>query len=87
MTSPKTSEAGPVARGQLWVDNDPRNSRGTRFVMVTEVGETHAICEAWYEHGGGHSRTVQIRLDRFKPTSTGYRRANRQECERQGVEP
>ncbi|MEU7787700.1 DUF6354 family protein [Amycolatopsis sp. NPDC049159] len=81
------TDQSAVEPGQLWVDNDPRNSRGTRFLMVTSVGETHAVCESWYEHGGGHSRTTEIRLDRFKPTATGYRRANRQECERQGVAP
>ncbi len=81
------TEQRGVEAGQLWVDNDPRNSRGARYVMVSSVGETHARCESWYEHGGGHSRTVRIRLDRFKPTSTGYRRASAAECERQGVAP
>ncbi|HEY3510507.1 MAG TPA: DUF6354 family protein [Kribbella sp.] len=76
-----------VESGQLWIDNDLRNSRGTRYVMVTSVGDTHAVCESWYEHGGGHSRTVRIRLDRFRPTSTGYRRAHPEESRRQGVEP
>ncbi len=54
--------------GQIWQDNDKRN-RAPRFVRVTAVNETHARCEAWYEEAGATSRTVRIRLDRFKPTS------------------
>lgn len=61
-----------VKVGQLWQDNDKRN-RALRFVRVTAVDETHARCEAWYEEAGSTARTVRIRLDRFRPTSTGYR--------------
>jgi hypothetical protein len=71
-----------VRVGQTWVDNDKRSKR-TRYVRVTGFEEhtdpfTHhtvrrAICEAWYDEVGSTSRTVRIKVDRFKPTSTGYR--------------
>lgn len=75
-------ENADVKVGQLWQDNDKRN-RAPRFVRVTSIREVvdpfkhHtyevATCEAWYDEAGSKSRTVQIRADRFKPTTTGYR--------------
>lgn len=64
--------APEVRVGQLWRDNDSRN-RAPRFVRVTGIEQYRAVCEAWYEEPGATSRTVRIRLDRFRPTSTGYR--------------
>jgi hypothetical protein len=71
-----------VKPGQLWLDNDKRN-RAPRFVRVTSIREITdpfkhykyevATCEAWYDEPGSKSRTVQIRVDRFKPIATGYR--------------
>lgn len=71
-----------VKVGQLWLDNDKRN-RADRFVRVTAIEEQvdpfkhHrykvATCEAWYDEPGAKSRTVHIRVDRFKPNTTGYR--------------
>lgn len=71
-----------VRVGQVWADNDKRPKR-TRYIRVTSFEEhtdpfthqaiRHAVCEAWYDEVGAKSRTVKIRVDRFKPTSTGYR--------------
>lgn len=52
-----------VKIGQVWRDNDKRMDR--RFLTVTDVGETHATV-----YDG--VKVTKIRLDRFKPTSTGY---------------
>ncbi|MBM0274114.1 DUF6354 family protein [Micromonospora tarensis] len=71
-----------VEPGQVWADND-RRSAG-RKVRVVEVGATHATVELVDQRGRparGHEaqqqaepgRRTRIRLDRFRPTSTGYR--------------
>lgn len=63
-----------VKPGQIWADNDWRSSG--RTVRVIEVDATHATVEVvtngrmTYTKPGRRSR---IRLDRFRPTSTGYR--------------
>lgn len=62
-----------VRVGQVWQDNDKRYRRRPRFLQVTFVGAEAATCEAWYDEPGYLARTVRVRLDRFKPTSTGYR--------------
>lgn len=66
-----------VRAGQLWQDNDPRIAeakKGNRMVRVTFVGPTHAQVETWYDGEiGAHSRTGRVRLDRFRPSSTGYK--------------
>lgn len=78
MTNP-AKKIPPIAveAGQLWIDNDPRLAKDgrKRYVRVTEVGEKHAVCQAWYDEAGSESRTVRILLSRFKPISTGYRLA------------
>lgn len=63
------------AIGQIWQDNDPR-AYGRRLLIV-EIGETHAVVEL---HQPRHpvstakpGRRTRIRLDRFRPTTTGYR--------------
>ena len=64
-----------VRVGQIWADNDPR-CRGRRTVRVAEVGETAAVVEAVTDWDGNKStapRRTSIRLNRFRPTSTGYR--------------
>jgi len=74
----------PVAPGQVWVDNDPRvHLHGRRFVEVISVDRTHATVRGYRTHiapGGKirkvYSKTTRIRLDRFKPTSTGYKRVS-----------
>ena len=54
-----------VRPGQIWADNDKRSAG--RRVTVTSVGQTHALVET------SLGRQTLIRLDRFRPTSTGYR--------------
>jgi len=56
-----------VKPGQVWADNDKR-SRG-RQVKILEVYETHALVQS----PSGMGRVTKIRLDRFRPNSTGYR--------------
>lgn len=64
------------AVGQIWQDNDPRleaDRRCARLVRIASVDDDgKATCQAWYEEAGSLARTVRIRLDRFRPTSTGY---------------
>lgn len=69
-----TDLPGPDVRpGQVWADNDPRV--GVRHVRVVEVDGTHATVVQTNRHGmsTGSTRFTRIRLDRFRPTSTGYR--------------
>jgi hypothetical protein len=54
----------PVEPGQIWADNDKRGYG--RRVTVQSVDGTHATVT-------DGKRTSHIRLDRFRPTSTGYR--------------
>lgn len=65
-----------IRPGQIWQDNDKR-SYG-RKVRVVETDTTHALVELYVPRGAGHlhakpGRQTRIRLDRFRPTSTGYR--------------
>jgi hypothetical protein len=64
-------EAPEVRVGQVWADNDKRN-RARRYIQITAIDGDKAVCEAWYDEPSSKARTVRIRLDRFKPTSTGY---------------
>lgn len=64
------------APGQVWADNDPRIPG--REIRIVEIGETHALVELHQPRGAGHraakpGRRTRIRLDRFRPTTTGYR--------------
>lgn len=59
-----------VRKGQLWADNDKRCSG--RKLRIHEVTATHAVAYAWNPNDT-EGKTTRIRLDRFKPTSTGYR--------------
>jgi len=73
MTTPATPQP---AVGQVWQDNDPRGYG--RKVRIVEIGETHAVVELVAARAVGHQqakpgRRTRIRLDRFRPTSTGYR--------------
>lgn len=51
-----------VRAGQVWADNDKR-SRGRRV----NVDEHHALVQS------STGTRTRIRLDRFRPNSTGYR--------------
>ncbi|WP_030344838.1 DUF6354 family protein [Streptomyces sp. NRRL S-1022] len=73
MTTPPTPTP---AVGQIWQDNDPRGYG--RRVRIVGIDDTHATVELVVPRGAGHNgtkpgRRTRIRLDRFKPTSTGYR--------------
>lgn len=59
-----------VRVGQVWADNDSR-SEG-RKLMVMAITDGKAICSVAWPDNKTRKRTA-IRLDRFKPTSTGYR--------------
>lgn len=70
------SDTAPVEIGQVWEDTDWRmhgrririeiinKNRGVALVRVVSNGESMSRSVG---------RTTRIRLDRFKPTSTGYR--------------
>jgi hypothetical protein len=74
-----------VKPGQIWADNDWR-SKG-RTLRVDSVDEVHATCTVLTNSDDVQSRidssswgfsdtrgkVRRIRLDRFRPTSTGYR--------------
>ncbi|MET7746557.1 hypothetical protein [Streptomyces sp. NPDC005385] len=75
-TTPTADPAPEPAAGQIWQDSDPR-SYG-RKVRIVEIDGTHALVELHQPRGAGHlhakpGRRTRIRLDRFRPTSTGYR--------------
>ena len=57
----------PVQPGQVWADNDWRSAG--RQIQVLEVDATHATVQS----PSGLGRKTRIRLNRFRPTSTGYR--------------
>lgn len=72
-----------VAVGQVWVDNDRRyqaNGWGPRRLQVFALTELHAECylvdrEGKFSAGEDkryrNGKPRRIRLDRFRPTSTG----------------
>lgn len=68
-------ETPAVRVGQVWQDADPR-AEGRRL-RVVEVGATHAAVELVAPRepvsNARPGRRTRIRLDRFRPTSTGYR--------------
>lgn len=55
-----------VKVGQVWSDNDKRFEGVQRRIKVLEIKDGKAICDS-------EGRRVRIRIDRFKPTATGYR--------------
>lgn len=66
------------AVGQIWQDNDPR-SYG-RYLLIVDTDASRAtVQQAAYNPATGTAvalpgvRATRIRLDRFRPTSTGYR--------------
>lgn len=76
-----------VEVGQLWVDNDPRLAQvgRKRYIRVNGIEDGKALCQAWYDEVAAKAHLVRIRLDRFKPTATGYRPATDQERTQQEV--
>jgi len=70
------TETPAPAVGQIWQDNDRRGYG--RKVRIVEITATHAVVELHQPRSVGHNaakpgRRTRIRLDRFRPTSTGYR--------------
>lgn len=61
------SERVNIEPGQVWEDCDWRSAG--RKVRVLAVDATHATVQS----PTGRGRKTRIRLDRFRPTSTGYR--------------
>lgn len=75
----------PVRVGQLWANCDRRTS--VRRIRVIGISMMHALCkiEVKAQHPNAQCRidrpagwtavglTTRIRIDRFKPGSTGYR--------------
>jgi hypothetical protein len=77
------SEGNPydVAVDQIWQDNDSRyqTEKTQRFIRVTEIGYTHAkyitVDKTDRLHPSAlRAREGKIRLDRFRPNASGYRR-------------
>ncbi|MFF7631407.1 DUF6354 family protein [Streptomyces cyaneofuscatus] len=69
------TESPTPAVGQVWQDNDPRQD--SRQVRIVELTATHAVVVLVQPREPVSSaqpgRRTRIRLDRFRPTSTGYR--------------
>ncbi|MFE2850624.1 hypothetical protein ACFXJO_05750 [Streptomyces lavendulae] len=70
------NETPTPAAGQIWQDNDKRGYG--RSVRIVEIDGAHAVVELVTPRGAGHDgakpgRRTRIRLDRFRPISTGYR--------------
>ncbi|MFJ6667459.1 hypothetical protein [Streptomyces sp. NPDC091383] len=65
------------AVGQIWQDNDPRIEN--RLVWIERISETHAHVRQVALTASNEPvplpgvRRTRIRLDRFRPTTTGYR--------------
>ena len=76
-----TTRHGTVIRvGQVWADNDSRGQGlglRTLKVVAIEKGYVHrAICEVltdWDGEPPQRAREVRIKVDRMRPTSSGYR--------------
>ena len=61
-----TPAASVVKVGQVWADNDSRGF--SRHIKVVAIQDGKALVQSL-----GTNWMTRIRLDRFKPTSTGYR--------------
>lgn len=60
-----------VKVGQVWEDNDSRLGAGAHrrsFKVLEIIGERALVVTL-----NGVSRKTKIKLDRFRPTATGYR--------------
>lgn len=55
-----------VRVGQVWIDCDPRM---TRRIVIDRIEGAYAFCHNW----ASPRLKTRIRLDRFRPTSTGFR--------------
>lgn len=69
-----TEQTPEPAVGQIWQDNDKRGYG--RRIRIVEITGTHAVVEqvVGRDHAQAQpGRRTRIRLDRFRPTRTGYR--------------
>lgn len=78
------SDTPKVEIGQVWQDYDirQRGAAGWRLILVIGVhlDTQPPVAYVVSSHDNGQrwgTRRTRIRLDRFKPTSTGYRLLNR----------
>lgn len=59
----------------LWIDNDPRPSAATRYVLVTGPPDVRnkVPCLSWYDLTGGaaDARPVSNGVQRFQPLRNG----------------
>lgn len=62
-----------VKVGQIWLDWDVRFRSSPCYKKVIKVTETHAYCESYRAGQSTPIRKTRIRLNRFKPNSTGYK--------------
>lgn len=61
-----------VRAGQVWADNDSRTNQ--RTIRILDVSDTYAEALTLTDYRGRASTKItRIRLDRFRPNSTGYR--------------
>ena len=67
---PKNREKNDVRVGQVWESCDKREKG--RQIIVERIEEGRAVCRRW-GRGAIFGNATRIRLDRFKPISTGYR--------------
>ena len=63
-----------VKVGQIWEDCDSRAVQAGihRRLMVVEIIDVNGVKKAVCQHPRGGQKT-KIRLDRFKPSTTGYK--------------
>lgn len=72
-----TTKAPAPQVGQVWIDNDPRAKE--RYVLIQDFYQGQAMCAlcdaTGYPFGkrAGKRNYTSIRLDRFRPTKSGYR--------------
>jgi len=64
-----------VEVGQVWTDNDRRRADNPRLIKVVRLpGDGTALVTASKDGGiTFRGRWTSVRLDRFRPNSTGYR--------------
>jgi hypothetical protein len=62
-----------VKPGQIWQDCDPRGP--ARHLLIESIEQARAVVLQVGANGAVHGREkrTRIKLDRFRPTSNGYR--------------
>lgn len=73
------TETVEVKVGQVWADCDWRAAKRGREVKVVELGTVqngmarYALVVTRFAGGEWGTKQTRVRLDRFRPTSTGYK--------------